>query len=246
MAELLLSRRTAILGAGLALSGLALRDAEAAALQFNPVSIAMEPSQSAAELEVTNTGTEQARLQVRGFRWSQQDNEDKLDPTPDLIVSPPQFVVAAGQTQTVRILSRDANQQNERTFRVLLDEIPSPHANSVAFAMRVSLPIVQAGAAKGAPVLNWRMERQTDGQAVLIVRNNGDRMVRFVKLEPVLGKRTLTVQMQSPSPYALPGGERRWMIRDGAQALAGGADPVRLSVETQQMPRIETSVAIPR
>lgn len=228
------------------MSGLTLREARAAALQFNPVSIAMEPSQSAAELQVTNTGTESARLQVRGFRWSQQGNDDKLDPTPDLIVSPPQFVVAAGQTQTVRILSRDTAQQNERTFRVLLDEIPNPHANTVAFAMRVSLPIVQAAATTGAPVLNWSMERQADGQAVLIVRNSGTRMVRFVKIDPLLGKRTLTVQMQSPSPYALPGGERRWLIRDGNHPLAAGGEPIHLAVETQQMPRIETTLAIPR
>jgi fimbrial chaperone protein len=245
MVETCLSRRTVIVGAGLMLSGLAIRQAGAAALQFNPVFVSMDPGQSATALQVTNTGDTPATIQVRAFRWSQHANEDKLDPTPDLVVSPPQFVVQAGQTQTVRILSRDQNQQNERTFRLLLDEIPNPRANTVTFAMRVSLPVVQVAAAKGAAVLNWSMERQADGQAVLVARNTGDRMVRFVKIEPTQGKRQLTVQMQSPSPYALPGGERRWLVRDGDRPLAAGGEPLHLGVETQQLPRIETSVAIP-
>jgi len=238
-----ISRRTAIAGGALVLSGLTLRKANAAALQFNPVSVSMAPGQNSSSIDVTNTGTEPATLQVRGFRWSQQGNEDKLDPTTDLIVSPPQFTVAAGQTQTVRILSRDQNQQNERTFRILVDELPRPQANTVAFALRVSLPVVQESAVKGKPVLNWSMERQADGQTHLIARNSGDRMVRFVKLDIAQGQTPLTAQMQSPSPYALPGGERRWIVRNGDKPFAGSGE-FRVAVETQQLPRIETSVAI--
>jgi fimbrial chaperone protein len=240
-----LSRRTVVLCAGVALSGLALRQARAAALQFNPVSIAMAPGQEATTLEVTNSGDEPASMQVRSFRWSQQGNEDKLDPTTDLIVSPPQFIVKAGDTQTVRILSRDHNQDSERTFRLLLDEIPNPRANTVSFALRVSLPVVQASSLKGAGVLTWSMERQADGQAVLIARNTGNRLVRFIKVEPKQGARALTASSQSPSPYALPGGERRWLIKDGDKALGGG-DAIHLAVETQQLPKIETSIPIPK
>ena len=207
-------------------------------LQFNPVSIGMEAGQEAATLQVTNSGDAPATIQVRAFRWAQHGNEDQLDPTTDLIVSPPQFVIPAGEAQTVRILSRDHNQQNERTFRLL-------PANTVSFAMRVSLPVVQAATQKGAAVLGWTIERQPDGQAVVVARNSGDRMVRFIKVTPTLGGRALTATMQSPSPYALPGGERRWLVKDGDKALAKGGDSIHLAVETQQLPRIETSLAIP-
>jgi fimbrial chaperone protein len=246
MVEGLLSRRTVVIGAGLALSGLALRQAGAAALQFNPVSIAMDPGQDASALQVTNSGESPATIQVRGFRWQQQGNEDKLDPTTDLVVSPPQFTIPAGQTQTVRVLSRDHNQQTERTFRLLLDEIPNPRANTVSFAMRVSLPVVQAAMVKGAPVLSWSTQLQSDGQTVLVVRNSGDRMVRFIKVEPMAGKKTLVAQIQSPSPYALPGGERRWIVRDGDRPWAASGDALHIGVDTQQLPRIEASVPISR
>jgi fimbrial chaperone protein len=234
-----------MLGGAVTLSGLALRQAGAAALQFNPVSIGMEAGQDATTLQVTNSGDSPATIQVRAFRWAQHGNEDQLDPTPDLIVSPPQFVIPAGESQTVRILSRDHNQQNERTFRLLLDEIPNPRANTVSFAMRVSLPVVQASSQKGAAVLGWTIERQPDGHAVVVARNTGDRMVRFIKVTPTVGGRALTATMQSPSPYALPGGERRWLLKDGDRPVAKGGDAVHLTVETQQLPRIETSLAIP-
>jgi fimbrial chaperone protein len=244
MVENVLSPRAVVIGAALVMSGFVTRPADAAALQFNPVSIAMQPGQDATTLAVTNSGDEAATMQVRSFRWLQQGNEDKLDPTTDLIVSPPQFVIPPGETQTVRILSRDHNQQSERTFRLLLDEIPNPHANTVSFAMRVSLPVVQAAAEKGAGILSWSTERQ-DGQTILIARNTGNRLVRFVKVEPSQGAHGLTAQSQSPSPYALPGGERRWLIKDGEKAVTGG-DAIHLAVDTQQLPKIETSVPIPK
>lgn len=73
----------------LALSLLAAAPAGATSLQVAPTSLQLEARQRAGELWLTNSGTSPVRLQVRVFRWVQQDGREQLLPTEELLATPP-------------------------------------------------------------------------------------------------------------------------------------------------------------
>ncbi|HCL45224.1 MAG TPA: hypothetical protein DIC54_13645 [Pseudomonas sp.] len=62
---------------------------EATSLQVAPTSLQLEARQRAGELWLTNSGTSPVKLQVRVFRWVQQDGQEQLLPTDGLVVTPP-------------------------------------------------------------------------------------------------------------------------------------------------------------
>ncbi|WP_369406826.1 molecular chaperone, partial [Enterococcus sp. HPCN18] len=72
-------------------------------MQVAPTSLQLEARQRAGELWLTNSGTSPVKLQVRVFRWVQQDGQEQLLPTDGLVVTPPMQELAAGQQQLVRV-----------------------------------------------------------------------------------------------------------------------------------------------
>ena len=64
------------------------RPAGATSLQVAPTSLQLEARQRAGELWLTNSGTSPVTLQVRLFRWVQQDGQEQLLPTDELIATP--------------------------------------------------------------------------------------------------------------------------------------------------------------
>src|SRR4051794_23166458 len=99
--------------------------AEAQSLSVLPVNVFLAPGQKAATLTVTNQGTSATAIQIRGYAWSQKDGSDQLTPSDALVVSPPLASIAAGATQVVRIILRQAPTAQEATYRILLDQIPT-------------------------------------------------------------------------------------------------------------------------
>ena len=84
-------------------------------------------------------------VQVRVFRWSQVMGVERLEPTADVVASPPVGADRRGQTISV---ARGTGQQTpvtaEESYRVLVDELPDPSqmkAGTVNFTVRFSLPV---------------------------------------------------------------------------------------------------------
>ncbi|MBP2483232.1 P pilus assembly chaperone PapD [Stenotrophomonas sp. PvP093] len=69
----------------LALYLLAPAGAGATSLQVAPTSLQLEARQRAGELWLTNSGTSPVTLQVRVFRWVQQDGQEQLLPTDEVM-----------------------------------------------------------------------------------------------------------------------------------------------------------------
>jgi len=203
--------------------------AMAQALAVEPVTIRMAPGQLAATVTVTNKSDSETSFQLRGFAWTQNGDEDQLSPTDQLLASPPLGSIAAGGSQVVRIVLRRGPADREATFRILFDQIPPPAPpGTVRIALRLSIPVFAQPAARAAPHLNWRIERE-NGQGFLVAVNDGGshEAVRGIALSGADGSAIRTEDNQSP--YVLAGATRRWRLTGGALPPAGAT--LRLSAQ---------------
>lgn len=183
-------------------------------------------------IEVANRGGVAAAIQLRAFAWSQAGDRDVLSPTHDIIMSPPIFTLAKDGSQTIRLmLRRGSGATGERTYRLLIDEVPAsdPKAQQVQVAMRLSLPIIVGSPASRASSLHWRATRGANGQIMLSAINRG-RAFERVQSIAVTGQdgRQHAGTAIAANSYILAGAERRWTV----PAVAGGRD-LRFSVTTR-------------
>src|SRR5438067_10543078 len=77
---------------------------QAASLQVAPVGIEIAAPGNASIVKLHNEGTIAINAQVRVFRWVQVDGQEKLEPTDDLVASPPMAHLGPGAEYTVRIV----------------------------------------------------------------------------------------------------------------------------------------------
>ena len=76
----------------------------AATLQVSPINIEVAaPSTTATETLTNIEGKGVLNCQVRVFKWSQVNGVDKLEPTKDVVASPPALTIKEGANATVRI-----------------------------------------------------------------------------------------------------------------------------------------------
>src|SRR5215472_2555055 len=85
--------RMRVLMGTLAAAGLAtlspLASSWAASLQVAPVLVEVAAPGAASTLKLRNEGSAPINVQIRVFRWSQTNGEEKLEPTGDVVASPP-------------------------------------------------------------------------------------------------------------------------------------------------------------
>lgn len=195
----------------------------AASLQVSPVTLSFQPGQPAQGLTLRNTGDAPLTGQVRVFAWSQDGQDDKLDPaqnpTQTLVASPPMVNIPPQGEQLVRVVrTGHPPLDHELTYRLLIDELPSPQAaaNSPAeaginFRLRYSIPVFVPLPGPAAPQLSWSL-RQHDGGWYLAVSNQGGAHAQLsaVRLAGAGGQDFELVA--GLLGYALAGSGREWRL----------------------------------
>jgi fimbrial chaperone protein len=191
------------------LTGLAAR---AQALAVLPVNILLSPGQRATSLTVTNMGTSNTAIQIRAYAWHQQDGEDRLTTSDEIVASPPLASIAAGATQVVRLILRQSPQGSEATYRILIDQIPPPaEPGIVHVVLRLSIPVFAQPLTRAVSHLQFHIESDA-GQAYLVGINDGLRheAIRDIELSTNDGRKLK--EDSGASPYILAGSTRRWHI----------------------------------
>jgi fimbrial chaperone protein len=224
-----------VIGLGIftALGCLLAGDLHAASLEISPVVITLAAGQTSAAIEVQNRGGTPAAIQGRAFDWRQAADDDVLTPTEEVILSPPIFTIPGGASQTLRLLLRGGRAGKERSYRLLLNEVPPANAagRQVTIALQVSLPVIAEPVATGpAASLQWRAERGPDGRIMLTASNTGSVFTKVAAIAVTMSDGSHPkVVPQGKTPYVLPGAQRHWIVQ-GGNAAAG--TPLRLSVTT--------------
>jgi fimbrial chaperone protein len=199
----------------------------AASLQVSPVSFDLPATASATQLTLRNLGEESINVQIRVFRWSQEDGEEVLTPTTDLVVSPPAASLEPGQNHIVRLV-RTSNQPvtGEESYRLLIDELPQPREtgqSTVSFVFRYSMPVFFSED-NAQPELSW--QTLVDGDKLVVrAQNAGTRHVRLSGLQLTNASGESLSLAKNLAGYVLPDSSLQWSTPlPESDALAPGSD----------------------
>jgi fimbrial chaperone protein len=126
--------------ATLGLTGLALANG----LSVSPTTLRVEPGIMVATLVVKSGGPGASLGQVRVMRWHRDEGAGRLEPTRDVVASPPALQMAPNQEMTIRLVRVAAGPvHGEECYRVLVDQLPSAREGGqmVGFTLRHSVPL---------------------------------------------------------------------------------------------------------
>jgi len=196
--------------------------AGAASLQIMPINIEVPAPGAASKVTISNTGSEAANIQIRVFKWLQENGKDELVETRDVVASPPAVKLGAGKKSVIRVVRVNKSPAaHEESYRLVIDEIaPPPKASDagVGFSVRHSLPVFFTAADSDAQ-LNWKATVK-GGQLTLQASNSGGRRVRLAGLQ-VAGKTGKSVSFGTGlSGYVLGQSTRTWTAK--AKSIAPG------------------------
>lgn len=209
--------------------------ASGAELDVSPILVELGGGATTALVSVRNAGAEAVRLQLRAYRWSQDDRgQMELSPAPELVVYPPLLELAPGAGRNVRLGTDLPAAGAEGAFRLFLEELPPPPGpagqNQVRVLTRVGIPVFVA---PKVPLTGAVIDGvATGGGAEFILRNTGS-----VRLRPAAVRATLAAadgrvvsSREEAAWYVLAGGTRRYTV-DAAGLPCGAAGSATLAVD---------------
>jgi len=160
-------------------------------LHVAPTTLDLVAPEAAATLNLRNDDAQRSiNVQIRVFRWTQRNGADRLEPTSDVVASPPAQTLMPKADYVVRVV-RVAKQPiaGEESYRVVVDELPDParrKAGVVDFVLRYSLPVFFRSPDAGQPQISWAVQR--DGDKVrLPASNSGQQRLTVAAFELIDG-----------------------------------------------------------
>ena len=150
----------------------------AASLRVEPILIDVPPPGAAATLTLRNDDPGDVTVQLRVFKWSQASGKETLEPTSDVVASPPALKLAPGNEYVVRIVRTSKRAMRaEESYRILVDQLPAsrePQTAQINLLIRQSIPVFFGRPAETRPSVAWSLAY--DGAAlVATAKNNGGR-----------------------------------------------------------------------
>ncbi len=117
----------------------------AANLQILPVRMEIRAPEAADTFTLRNNEPRPLSVQVRIFSAVTTDGVEQLEPTRDVVVSPPITTLQPGADYQVRVVRTKGEPVTEKeSYRLIVDELPDPErqdSGTVNFAIRYSLPV---------------------------------------------------------------------------------------------------------
>ena len=154
----------------------------AASLRIEPVLIDVPAPGMAAMLTLRNDDPSDVTVQIRVFKWSQPNGKETLEPTTDVVASPPAAKLSPGNDYVARIVRTTKRAfQGEESYRVLVDQLPQTQgqpSSQVNLLIRQSIPVFFGRAPDARAEVNWSLAY--DGPSlVLTAKNSGSRRLRL-------------------------------------------------------------------
>ena len=204
-------------------------------LSVAPVQLSLTGVSRSVSTVVSNPGSNPVTVQVRLYSWTMRGDDEIYGPVTDAGFSPPLFRLAPHTSQSVRIVAKVPPGPIERSYRLIVDQLPLADApGQLQLPVRMVLPVFvePAPAASRAPLLEWSAHQNPQTKQITIgVSNQGSVHVRLVDLGVQDGTKSVVVA-PGLAGYALAGQEREWsyqssntpamltiMAHDGAKLL---------------------------
>jgi fimbrial chaperone protein len=194
--------------------------AGAASLSVSPITLDVVTPATNATVTARNGESRPLAAQIRVFRWTQVDGQDRLDPTEDVVASPPVVTINGGADYVVRLERTAAHEiGGEEAYRVIVDELPNPNRQrngSVAMVLRYLVPAFFFSADASQPKLVWSLAHR-GGATLLQAANSGDKRIQILDLK--LGALMVGKGLAG---YVLGHSTRSWVVPAGS-ALTNAA-----------------------
>lgn len=196
----------------------------AASLRVAPVALDLRAPTAASTIRIWNDAQRPINVQIRVFRWRQQNGEDVYEAATDVVASPPITTLLPGGENLIRIV-RTVKQpvQGEESYRLVVDELPDPsrrQAGTVTLVVRHSIPVffAQPDAPGASPT--WSVERRRGGY-VVTVRNDGAKRLKVSNLALSSGG-TVVAQREGLIGYVLGNSSVSWFVPGTGRGGASG------------------------
>jgi fimbrial chaperone protein len=125
--------------------GLATGSAGASSLRVSPVGIDLKAGTAASTVRIWNNDRQPVNVQVRVFRWTKVNGKDRLEPTADVVASPPMTKLGAGSENLIRVVRVTKRAiEGKESYRLMVDELPDPRKQkpgTVNVVVRHSIPV---------------------------------------------------------------------------------------------------------
>jgi len=179
-------------------------------------------------MTLINRGDSDSLLQLSVMSWAQGPNGDNLTPTRDVLANPGVFLLKAGEQQVARFALRVPPDARERSYRIVVQEVPRQHVeNGLATVLRLLVPVFVPPPSP-AVALEWNA-RPAPGGLDLRVHNKGNVHVQIKQVK--LSGAGLAVS-RGFSVYVLPGATGTVHIPTTGVVKVGTA--LRIVAETDQ------------
>jgi fimbrial chaperone protein len=162
-------------------------------------------------VRITNDSNQPMRFDVKIFAWDHSEaGEELLTATTEAVAAPGAVTIGPKESQNVRVGSTAQVGARERTYRLIIEELPQPRSAasgaSVAMRMRLSIPVFLEPA-KGEAVLDLGVPAMANRMPSVIARNIGTvhLQVDSVKFRGVGANGQAAFTVEQGGAYILPG-----------------------------------------
>lgn len=119
--------------------------AQGGEFRVTPIRLEFDLRARSGVVTVVNEGEDKLNLQIRAFEWAQNgEGKDEYRETGDLIFFPRLMTLDKKEERVIRAGIRVPATTREKTYRLFIEEIPSPRKGegaSVAIAIRFGVPV---------------------------------------------------------------------------------------------------------
>ena len=213
--------------------------AVAGSFSVSPVRVELSARTQTGAVTLRNRLDAPVLVQAEALLWEQDEGQDKLTATQDVLVSPAVFTLPANGSQLVRVALRvPVDAGRELSYRLILTEVPpqdNPGFTGLSVSLRLSLPVFVEARAPSPGQLEWSAHHDGDGRLAVTARNTGQAHARVLQFSVAPADGPGPVTAESTSAYILPGQARTWVIdynkNDGIPA--GDGSRLRLKGKTE-------------
>jgi fimbrial chaperone protein len=129
----------------IALVAIACRPVDAATLRVAPIVLDLKNGATVSSVKVWNEDRTPLNVQARIFKWTVQNGKNVLEPTRDVVVSPPITTLAPGTENIVRVVRVAKQPVNGReSYRLIIDQLPdrsTAKPGTVSILVRHAIPV---------------------------------------------------------------------------------------------------------
>lgn len=153
-------------------------EAHPVSFDIRPVKIFFDADTRVERLNIANMGEDDLSLQIRVYRWSQNDaGEDMYEETGDIVAFPRLLRIKKGEERAIRVGTDIRPESKERTYRIYIEEMPVPgrlpEGAAVRVLMRAGVPVFVAPL-KAKPSGKIESVSVRNGEISMSVKNDGN------------------------------------------------------------------------